>query len=61
MCGCKALRVLRTTKGLHLGLAGTIETFLTWALSIGLVFFVLWAAWDGQTRSEVTAQNGFSC
>lgn len=64
MCGCKALRVLRTAKGLHLGLAaqaGTIEIFLTWALSIGLVFFVLWAAWDGQTRSEVTAQNGFSC
>lgn len=38
------MKVLRIAKGLHLGLAsqaGTTETFLTWALSIGLVFFVL--------------------
>lgn len=59
MCGCKALRVLKTAEGLQLGLAaqdGTIETFLTWALSIGLVSFVLWAAWGGQARPGVKSQ-----
>lgn len=58
MCRCKALRVLTAAKGLQLGLAaqvGTVETFLTWALSIGLVVFVPWAAWGGQTRPEVRA------
>lgn len=58
MCRCKALSVLKTTEGLQLGLIAqvvTSETPLTWALNIGLVFFVLWAAWGGQTRSEVTA------
>lgn len=58
MCGCKALRVLKASKGLQLRLAVqavAIETFLTWMLSIGLVVFILWAALGGQTRSEVTA------